>query len=219
MSLVLFDIDGTLLRTRGAGREALDEALERLYGWPEATRDVYVAGSTDRVILETVAAQRGRPVDHRAVEALYLEGLRTRLADPTRTEVLPGVVDLLARLAGRATVGLLTGNWVSGAGVKLRAAALHAAFPFGAFADDGHDRNALLPVAVARARARGWGGPGPVLVIGDTLADIRCARSGGAVAVAVATGFCDVDELAAERPDHLLTDLASGMDTVLAALG
>ena len=219
MSLVLFDIDGTLLKTGGAGREALDDAIEHVHGWPTATRGIDIAGSTDRVILEAVGAARGASIDHGRVEAHYLGGLRRRLADPTRTVVLPGVVRLVQALAGRATVGLLTGNWASGARVKLGAAGLHEAFTFGAYADDGPDRNSLVAVAVARARAAGWHGHGPVLVIGDTLNDIRCARFGGAVAVAVATGFCTRDQLAADAPDLLLTDLDEGHDAVLATLG
>lgn len=219
MALVLFDIDGTLLRTAGAGREALDEAIARVHGWPQATRGIDVAGSTDRVILEGVAAAFGAAVDHPAVERHYLDGLGRRLADPARTVVLPGVVRLLDALAGRATVGLLTGNWVSGAAIKLRAARLDGAFGFGAYADDGPDRNALLPVARERARRAGWSGRGPVLVIGDTRADIRCARSGDAVAVAVRTGFCSLAELQDEAPDLLLDDLEQGHEAVLAALG
>ncbi len=219
MSLVLFDIDGTLLRTGGAGREALDDAIAHVHGWPTATRGIDVAGSTDRVILEAVGAAFGAAVDHAGVEAHYLEGLRRRLDDRARTVVLPGVRRLVSSLEGRATVGLLTGNWVSGATLKLIAAELHEAFAFGAYADDGPDRNALLPVALTRARARGWAGKGPVLVIGDTLNDIRCARSGGAVAVAVATGFHSVEVLRAEGPDLLLPDLEHGHDAVLAALG
>lgn len=220
MALVLFDIDGTLIRTRGAGREALDEAFATRFGWPEATREVDVAGSTDTVIVEAVARRHGGVVDPAHVHDLYLDGLRRRLADPRRTEVLPGVRRVLDALRGRATVGLLTGNWRAGAEAKLGVADLWHHFPFGAFAADAPDRNRLYPVAVDRARAAGWDGRGPVLVIGDTPADVACARYGGGVAVAVATGFATVEALRASGPDVLLPDLEAGHDEVLAlALG
>jgi len=215
MALVLFDIDGTLIRTRGAGRDALDEAFAALFGWPNATRDVDVAGSTDTVIVEAVARRHGGRADPAAVHDLYVPALRRRLEDPTRTEVLPGVIGVLDRLRGRATVGLLTGNWRAGAEAKLAVAGLWEHFSFGAFAADAPDRNRLYPVAIARARASGWDGSGPVLVVGDTPADVACARFGGGVAVAVATGFASMEALRASAPDVILDDLEQGQDHLL----
>lgn len=216
--LVCFDIDGTLLRTRGAGREALDEAFLRVMGWERATEGVPIAGSTDSAIVRDVVARFGASgVDHAAVRAAYLEGLARRVAEPGRVEACPGVHAAVAAVAERAHVTLLTGNWREGADLKLGAVGLGGAFAFGAFGDDAADRNALVPVACARAAERGlrWR---RVVVIGDTPADVACARAGGAVAVAVETGFCAPDVLAASRPDVQVPDLERGLGWLLALL-
>jgi len=215
--LVAFDIDGTLLRTRGAGRQALDEAFLALFGWPEATEGVNVAGATDEVICRDVARRFAADwsPDHTArVIAAYLPALDRRLADPDRTEVLPGVEELLAALEGVAHVGLLTGNWTVGAERKLAAAGLADRFAFGAYAEDAVDRNGLVPVVVARAEARGLS-VGGVLVVGDTVNDVACARAGGAAVVVVETGFCTPDELAAASPDVQVRTLAEGLPWIL----
>ncbi len=216
MDLLLFDIDGTLLRTRGAGRDALDEAFRRVCGWDGATAGISLAGATDGGIVASVAARFGRawrdddpPFDVGAVREAYLEALARRLAEPGRVEVCAGVHALLRGLAGRAHLALLTGNWRAGAALKLRAAGLDLPWIDGAFGDDAADRNCLVPIARARADAAGLGYR-HLVVIGDTPADVACARAGGAVAVVVETGFASRDELAAARPDLVLPDLARG---------
>lgn len=221
LPLVALDIDGTLLRTRGAGRQALDEAFHALYGWDDATEGVNVAGATDEVICRDVARRFGAPwtpADTERLVAAYLPALDRRLADPTRTELLPGVEALIAALEGVAHVALLTGNWTAGADRKLAAAGLADRFAFGAFAEDAEDRNGLVPVVVERARARGLA-VGGVLVIGDTINDVVCARAGGAAVVVVETGFCTPDELAASGPDLQVRDLAEGLPWILALVG
>jgi phosphoglycolate phosphatase-like HAD superfamily hydrolase len=229
-TLFLFDIDGTILRTRGAGREALDEAFHRVCGWHDATRDVPIGGSTDGAIVRGVAARFGHawpdgapaPFDLPAVQETYLTALRRRLSESGRLEVLPGVVALVDALADlgpeRAHLGLLTGNWVAGAEVKLGAAGLWGRFRLGAYGDDAVDRNALVPVACARARAAGltWG---RVVVLGDTPADVACARAGGAVAVVVETGMSTPAELAETAPDLQVRDFAEGGAWVRALAG
>lgn len=223
--LFLFDIDGTILRTHGAGREALDEAFARVCGWSDATAGVPIGGSTDSAIVRGVAARFGvawpedtaAPWDVRAFEAAYLDGLARRLASG-RAETCPGVLDLLEALAGRAHVALVTGNWPAGARMKLAAVGLDGRFPLGAFGDDAVDRNALVPIACARARDAGWGWS-HVVVVGDTPADVACARAGGAMAIAVETGFSPPTELRAARPDLLIPDLRAGRDAVLALVG
>ena len=209
MHLVLLDIDGTLLRTGGAGRESLDEAFLACFGWEDATRGVYIAGSTDGAILRDVAARLG-PFDEEALRAAYLVALERRVAVPGRVELCPGVQGLLDALDGRAHLGLLTGNWRAGASVKLRAAGLDI-FSFGAYGDDAIDRNALVPIARSRAPAHDR-----VIVIGDTPADVRCARAGGAFAVAVETGFATPEELAQAGPDLQIPDLLKGTGWVVA---
>lgn len=209
MFLVLFDIDGTLVRTRGAGRESLDAAFAAVHGWENATEGVHVAGSTDGAIVRDVSARfSGEAVTER-VQAHYYAALAARLVDRERVRLCPGVVEILDALQGRVHLALLTGNWGEGARIKLEACGLWERFAFGAFADDAVDRNDLVPVAVARARERGLTVTG-VVVIGDTPADVACARAGGAVAVAVETGFAAPGALARARPDLLLKDLASG---------
>ena len=209
MFLVLFDIDGTLIRTRGAGRESLDAAFAAVHGWENATEGVHVAGSTDGAILRDVGQRfQGEAATDR-VQAHYYRELEVRLSDRARINVCPGVVETLDALSGLAHLALLTGNWVGGARLKLDACGLWERFRFGAFADDAVDRNALVPIAVARARELGLEVPG-VVVVGDTPADVACARAGGAIAVAVETGFAAPGELARARPDLLLRDLASG---------
>ncbi len=217
MDLLLFDIDGTLLRTRGAGREALDEAFFRVLGWPDATSGISLAGATDGGIVRGVAARFGvawdgvspPPFDLDAVREAYLSALALRLAQPERVALCPGVRALVDGLAGRAHLALLTGNWRVGAAMKLGAVDLWGGWLDGAYGDDHTDRNRLVPVARARAEAAGLSFR-RIIVIGDTPADVECARAGGALVVAVETGFASADSLAAARPDLLLPDLERG---------
>ncbi len=221
LPLVCFDIDGTMLRTRGAGREALDEAFLALYGWNLATEGVNVAGATDDVICRDVAARFGEhwtPARTPVLVGRYLVGLRRRLDDPARSEVLPGVCALLDALAGRAHVALLTGNWEIGAGVKLRAVALDRRFEWGVFSEDAFDRDGLVPAARARAAERGLT-VGEVMVLGDTVSDVKCARAGGARAVVVETGFSTPEDLANARPDLQVANLTEGLGWILAMVG
>jgi phosphoglycolate phosphatase len=232
--LVLFDIDGTLLRTRGAGRAALEEAFFALAGWERATEGVAVAGSTDSAIVRDVAARfmppppsgtagasvgpLDLPFTIPALQERYLEALRRRIAEPGRIEACVGAAAAVAAVGARAHVALLTGNWEAGAEVKLGAVGLGGCFRFGAFGDDAADRNALVPIACARAAARGlrWR---RVVVIGDTPADVACARAAGAVAVAVETGHATPDVLAAAGADLQLADLSRGLPWLLGLVG
>lgn len=222
MDLVLFDIDGTLLRTRGAGRESLDEAFWALYGWGDATEGVHIAGSTDGAILRDVCARFGAldaagapEVDEATLRAAYLSALARRLAEPGRIEVCPGVFPLLTALRGRVHLGILTGNWRAGATLKLGAVGLLDWFGVGAYGDDAVDRNALVPVARGRADALGLAYD-RVVVLGDTPSDVACARAGGAVAIAVETGFASPDEIAAAGPDLQVVDFARGFGWTMA---
>lgn len=215
--LVLFDIDGTLLRTGGAGREALDDAFLAVHGWTRATDGVPMGGSTDGAICAGVARKHGATVDIDAVRAHYLLRLPERLADRRRIEVCPGVFELLERLEGRVHLALLTGNWVVGADAKLDAAGLGGRFAWGAYGDDAVDRNELLPIARRRAASRGIV-HGEAIIVGDTPADIACARAGAGRVIAVETGFASPDELARSAPDLQVPDLARGLGWVLAFL-
>ncbi len=225
LDLVLFDIDGTLLRTRSAGREALDEAFRLVNGWEGATEGVPIAGGTDGGIVRGVAARFGvawpdsepPPFDLGAVQRAYLTALERRLSVAGRAELCAGVRAVLSALEGRAHVGLLTGNWQVGAALKLAAVGIAHPWVVGAYGDDAVLRDALVPIARQRAAANGLAFR-RVIVIGDTPADVACARAGGAIAVAVETGFATPRELAEARPDMLLPDLDRGRAWLLALL-
>jgi len=213
--LFLFDVDGTLVTARGAGRAAFGRALQATYGTPGAV-DVYdFRGKTDPRIVWDLT--RGAGLDDAAITrgldaffAAYLEELRRAIGDGSRVQVMPGVAAVVSALAARddALVGLLTGNIEAGARLKLAPTGLWPLFSVGAFGSDDMDRRRLP--AIARARARLVAGRdfpfARVTIIGDTPLDVDCARACGAVAVAVATGQHPQEELAACEPDHIFAD-------------
>jgi phosphoglycolate phosphatase len=214
--LVLFDIDGTLVLTGGAGLRAMNRACEDLVGHTRALEGIPVAGRTDRIILADVLDRLGRPLDDGLLAALrdrYLACLEEEIERPGHgvKAVLPGVQALLDRLAARDDVllGLVTGNFEAGARIKLGHFDLWRYFRCGAFADDAADRNHLVPFAVDRARGCGLRDvpAGHVLVVGDTPHDVACARATGAVAVGVATGPFSTADLEASGADVVFEDL------------
>jgi phosphoglycolate phosphatase-like HAD superfamily hydrolase len=201
--LVLFDIDGTLIRTAGAGVRGMNDAFERLHGRRGALQGVPVSGRTDRAILSEVFSRWNEELTDAVVAPLrdlYFEELARELQSATGPGfgVLPGVHEALDALEGDPAfaVGLLTGNFERGAAIKLAHFDLWRRFRFGAFGDEHTDRRALVPVAMARARALGIDAS-HVVVIGDTPLDVDCAHAHGARAVAVATGEYSLDDLAA----------------------
>jgi phosphoglycolate phosphatase len=226
--LLLFDIDGTLVLTGGAGSRAMTRAFAETHGLEDALQKVDLAGRTDRIIMRDALTHAGRSVDvdqaglDRFREA-YCVALREEIQQPGngRRGLLPGVRPLLEALAGRADVrlALLTGNFRASAEIKLAAFDVWKYFTWGAFADDAIERDDLI--AVAHARHETEHGhviePDAVVIIGDTPHDIRCARAGGAKAVAVATGNYDVEALRRHQPDALFPDLTE-TDAVLDAL-
>lgn len=219
-TLILWDIDGTLLTTEGAGREALDLAFEELFGVPRAFAEVAFGGRTDNGILAEAfdrAGKRLEPHHEPQLRARYVQHLERLLKERPRARLCPGVEQTLGWTERSCVNALLTGNWREGALRKLGAVGLWERFAFGAFADDSPVRDALVPVARARARAHGVE-PGRVVVIGDTPHDVACARAGGAVAVAVCTGWSDAQELRACEPDLLLEDLERGAEALRALL-
>lgn len=219
-TLYLYDIDGTVLSTGGAGRKALNAAFLALHGVPQAFDGVSFAGCTDPSIVAQAHALAGLPCDDDAIAALqaaYLSRLPATLAASRDLLVLhPGVHAAIDATSGQGTNALLTGNWRAGAALKLGQVSLWDRFDFGAFGDDSGDRNDLVPVAQARARAAGVSFSRTV-VIGDTPADVACARAGGAVAVAVLTGWSSREALEACDPDLLVEDLGVGLVALLSA--
>jgi phosphoglycolate phosphatase len=202
--LVLFDIDGTLVLTGGAGLRAMTRACEEIIGHADALQGIPVAGRTDWIILHDTLARLGRQLDSQLFERLrdrYVTFLGEEIDRPGNGfhGALPGVSVLLESLHTREDVflGLLTGNFEAGARIKLRHFDLWRYFRCGAFGDDAADRNALVPVAVERAIACGAPhlAPSDVIVVGDTPHDVACAKAAGATAVGVATGGFTADEL------------------------
>ena len=232
MKLVLFDIDGTLLWTDGAGRRAIGRALLDEIGTTGPIEHYRFDGKTDPQIVRELLSLAGHPAAE-AVERVaavcrrYLEVLEGELARPTqRTRVLVGVRELLGVLEehearGRALVGLLTGNLEGGAALKLKSAGLDPRrFVVGAYGSDAAHRPALPAIAARRAAERtGQEIPGrDVVIIGDTPDDVACGEPIGARVVAVATGFYDIAALRAAGAARVFADLrdtATVLDAIL----
>jgi phosphoglycolate phosphatase-like HAD superfamily hydrolase len=217
MYLILFDIDGTLVLTGRAGWRAMNRACADEVGHDEAMRGVEFAGRTDWSILRDVMATHGKPLERPVLDRLnrrYVAHLAEEIQLPGTgvKDVMPGIRELIAALARRDDValGLLTGNFLDGARIKLDYFDLWKHFPIGAFGGDSPDRNELVPVAMARAREAGIADvePSRVIVIGDTPNDVECARVAGARAVAVATGSYSVDQLRETGADVVFKDLS-----------
>jgi phosphoglycolate phosphatase-like HAD superfamily hydrolase len=213
--LLLFDVDGTLILTGGAGARAMTRAFEEVFHIPAAFDGISMPGRTDPLIVADACARLALASPDPLVarfRARYAERLAEEMARPLPGKrVMPGVRELLDRLAGRPGVflALLTGNYAETARIKLEHFDLWRPFRCGAFGEDAADRNGLVEVAISRAIAHGAPRPRPkdVLVVGDTPLDVACARAAGARAIAVATGGCDAQTLAACGADVVFEDL------------
>jgi phosphoglycolate phosphatase len=215
--LVLFDIDGTLVLTGGAGLRAMNRACSDLVGHDSALDGVVLAGRTDWIILDDTLRRHGRELNSELLAELrrrYLQHLAEEIELPGTgaKRALPGVERLLNGLMLRedAVSGLLTGNFAAGAKIKLEHFDLWKYFGFGAFGDDSADRNALVPIAIRRAEELGIGAVDPrdVFVVGDTPFDVACALAVGAIPVGVATGGFTVEQLRASGADIVFPDLS-----------
>jgi phosphoglycolate phosphatase-like HAD superfamily hydrolase len=229
VKLVLFDIDGTILLTDGAGKRAIHRALIEVFGGtgPENHR---FDGKTDPQIVRELMRLEGHgdahidehmsPLFDRYVDYLH-EELR---AGSTGVRVMPGIRELLDALDARHDVvlGLLTGNLEAGARAKLDSAGISPdRFQVGAYGSDHETRGELPAVAQRRARERlGVDIPGSdVVVIGDTPDDLRCGLGIGARAIGVATGHFSVQELRQYEPAAVFADLSDTEDVVRAVMG
>jgi phosphoglycolate phosphatase-like HAD superfamily hydrolase len=222
MRLILFDIDGTLLWTDGAGRRAIQRALLDEMGTAGPIEKYRFDGKTDPQIVRELLTLAGHPeaeAEERiaAVCRRYVDLLAAELAKPEQTtRLFPGVRALLADLelheaAGRALVGLLTGNLEGGATLKLRSAGLDPArFAVGAFGSDSPRRADLPAIAAERAarRTNRTFTGSEIVIVGDTPDDVTCGRPIGARTVAVATGFYDVAQLRAAGAAHVFEHLS-----------
>src|SRR5205085_11519277 len=222
--LLLFDIDGTLIHSAGAGIESLRRTLNQRFGIDDNLADIEIAGRTDSgIVLSILNKHRIAATNENIASFLdsYVHFLSQEL--PRRPgQVLPGVLELLKKLKTRPhlILALLTGNISRGAQLKLEHYGVWHFFEFGAFADDHHDRNQLGPFAQARAKEKHGRefGAAEIDVIGDTPRDIACGKAFGARTIAVATGNCSHDELAKYQPDFLIDDL-SNVDGIIHTLG
>jgi phosphoglycolate phosphatase len=217
MYLILFDIDGTLVLTGRAGLRAMNKACADLVGHDNALTGVEFAGRTDWSILQDAMRNHARTLDAALLDRLgrrYVAHLAEEIQLPGThgKGVMPGIRELLDTLQERDDVvlGLLTGNFLDGARVKLEYFDLWKYFPFGAFGGDSANRNDLVPVAIRRAREAGLADvePPQVIVVGDTPNDVECARVAGATPVAVATGSYTVDQLRATGAEIVFKDLS-----------
>ena len=220
MKLVLFDIDGTLVHSGGQAKPLFAEAMVEVFGTAGAIDDYDFSGKTDgRIVVDLLVGAGIGEVEATArlpeVRERYLARMQARF-DHAVVRILPGVVDLLERLARRSDVvlGLLTGNWRGGAAVKLGGVGLFEYFPFGGFGDDALDRRELPPVALERARAHSGRvfAPAETVIVGDSLLDVDCARANGIPSLAVATGWTSAAALASAGADWVLDDLTAALD-------
>ena len=216
---IFFDIDGTLLSTGGAGHRAISTALQREFSIEFPLGGVLTAGRTERGITDEIFERFGVENSDQSRErfrSAYLSELSIGLANDEGF-LLPEVEPLLRHLAQHPniTLSLITGNYEEGAWIKLRQFGLDSYFQFGGFGDHEANRDNVAKNALATAsRNVGYDVAGhQAIVIGDTDADIRCARAIGAQAVAVATGTYPVHELEPHAPDLLLESF-SGFEQV-----
>jgi phosphoglycolate phosphatase len=216
MPVVLFDIDGTLIRTGRAGSRAMNRAFEDVFGIAQAFDGIQMAGRTDRWILEDAASRAGVDLGTANVNRFhdrYFTRLSEALPEPVGEPkgILPGVQDLLEAIEARTDIfpALLTGNCEAGARIKLQYFDLWKFFRCGAYGDAAFDRNELFDVAMQRVQACGAprGSAADVVVVGDTALDVACARAAGARALAVATGPSDVTTLRQSGATVVMEDL------------
>ena len=218
--LYLFDIDGTLVDTGGAGMVALKEANREIFGHDGPALDL--AGSTDLGIVANIHAHFEIEATRERIDTyfeVYLDRLDWNLMNggfPGR--VFAGVRELLAELASRsdASIGLLTGNTVGGAASKMRHFGLAGHFPFGAYGSDHADRNRLGPIALERAAVHAGRSftAAETWVIGDTPKDIACAHAIGARCLAVATGQFTAAALETHGADRVVESLEQALEWI-----
>jgi phosphoglycolate phosphatase len=208
----LFDIDGTLLTTEGAAREAFAHAAHVVLGVDDDLRTIEFAGRTEPLILADILDRHGVTLDDGREARFWdttFDHIRAHLVPP-RGRLFPGVeplLDAVARTPGWR-MGILTGNMTQMAHIKLARFGLERRFGVWSCGEEAADRDALARLAVSKVRER-WGVPPErCVIVGDTELDIACARAAGAWAVAVATGTRPRAMLEAHRPDRLLDDLS-----------
>lgn len=210
MRLFLFDIDGTLLWSGGAGARALDLAFADLFGIQDAMAKVSCDGKTDPLIVREVLGPRGldSPDHIAACLTRYVEHLERTLPDHPGYRLLPGAVDSLTHLSElELPCGLATGNLEAGARLKLVRGGLDAYFAFGGYGSDAEERSDLVRIAIQRGREQTGCSQADAVVIGDTPRDVLAAHQAGVPAIGVAAGNFSMAELGASGAEMLVPDL------------
>lgn len=216
MQLILFDIDGTLISSGGAGTLSLNLAFMELFSINNAFREISMAGKTDTQIIREGLVKHNLPCDNGVIPEVtnsYLKNLRAEIHKTQTKHLKPGIREALEILSRKNTdyrLGLLTGNLDQGARIKLDAFDLNKYFPAGAFGCDDEDRNNLLPVAVKRfnvicSREINYS---DCIIVGDTPRDVHCAKPYGAFCIAVATGHYTYRSLVEAGADFVMEDLS-----------
>jgi len=213
---LLFDLDGTLVRTGGAGIRALNRSFQKLYNLDDPTAGMTIAGNMDPNIFREIVAQKipGKtllPEEEKLIARHYLDYLKEEIQVSPKYSVLPGIREILERTSSTPDlyVGLGTGNLEEGAKIKLERGGLNPYFSFGGFGSDSDKRNKVLSIALERAEKKFKikFDASQVYVIGDTPRDIEAARTIGAKVLSVATGPYTIQDLQALNPDLVLENL------------
>jgi phosphoglycolate phosphatase-like HAD superfamily hydrolase len=214
--LILFDIDGTILSTKGIPRRAMKRVLERKFQYFSYDDNYNYSGRTDWQIVEHLLdyAKIEYPRDYESLKEIFIEfaeELRIELENGLTPHVYPGIIPLLKQLHynNGFDLGLLTGNTAKGAELKLQAVNLYKYFPTGAFGDDAKNRNDLAGIAIKRATE--YHGTHiqneNIWIIGDSIYDIHCAHENNLRSLAVCTGLTTREALEKENPDFIVDNL------------
>ena len=222
--LILFDIDGTLLMSKGIGRESKRRAMLEYYGEVGNIDNHFFGGKTDWYTLVELLEPFGKTSENIGEELPIFEELMAKhmndLRDQYTADAIPHAMELVNTLRERddTMIGLVTGNMSKTAPIKLEMAGYDPAwFTVGAYGNESPDRNDLPQLAIDRAQditGHTYSGD-QVIVIGDTAADIHAARAVSATSVAVCTGFVHRDKLICQAPDFLLADLSTFVDLII----
>lgn len=214
---VLFDIDGTLLVTGGAGGVAWQRAFEELHGVEANVAEHTDAGMTDpeiaRIIFREVIGREGSAEERAKAIGCYLKHLPTTVAESAGYRVMPGIEDLLDRLIdGGILLGLVTGNIEAAAHIKLARAHLNRFFSFGGYGSDSPDRTEVTKAALGRGSMVSGGtvADGLCIAVGDTPRDVEAGHGAGIKVVGVATGSYSVEQLNDASADFALTSVEAG---------
>ncbi len=216
MALLLFDIDGTLLNTCGSGREAANMIFEKYFEVKNAFNSVPLMGRTDKFIWKEVCIINKIPLKEyekrkNIILREYYKQLKKVLSSKKEAFIYPGIKKILMETRTKHCLGLLTGNFKKSGMIKIAHFGLDKYFPVGAFADDNENRNVIAHIAIKRAERyyRQKFKPQEIYIIGDTPFDIECAKTTGAISVAVATGGFKYEELKKYLPNYLFKSFAN----------